>query len=92
MQIDVVIASKNGFKHLKECLPTVVAAARNFRGTAQIIVVDDNSQDETLQMGPALFPAITFVKNPKSGVCSARNFGARQSKGTWLCFLDNDVF
>lgn len=92
MKISVVIPSKNGLHHLKDCLPTVISAAKKSLHSVSIVVVDDNSTDQTLQIAPSLFPDITFLRNPKKGACSARNFGVHNTSCDWICFLDNDVF
>lgn len=92
MQITVVIPSKNGLHHLKECLPTIVAAKKQSRHQISIVIVDDGSTDGTLQQAPVLFPNVTFLANPSQGACSARNYGVSQAPSDWICFLDNDVF
>ena len=92
MKIGVVIASKNGFHHLQDCLPTVVAAAKKSTVPVHVTVVDDHSSDGTLTKAPALFPQVTFLGNPQTGACSARNFGVKHTPCDWICFLDNDVF
>lgn len=93
MKISVVIPSKNGLHHLKDCLPSIITAANKAYGCAiNIMVVDDNSTDGTFQHAPILFPEVTFLQNSKKGVCSARNFGVKYSPCDWICFLDNDVF
>lgn len=92
MKILVVIPSKNGLHHLKDCLPSVVAAAKNSQNPVKIVVVDDNSTDDTIAQAPSLFPEVTFLKNPSIGICSARNYGVHFSPADWICFLDNDVF
>lgn len=92
MKIGVVIASKNGFHHLQDCLPTVVAAAKKSTVPVHVTVVDDQSSDDTLKKAPALFPQVTFLGNPQTGACSARNFGVKHTPCDWICFLDNDVF
>lgn len=92
MEISVVIPSKNGLHHLKECLPTVVTAAARSTVPVHIVVVDDNSTDGTLQQAPALFPGVIFIPNAASGACSARNNGVKTHPADWICFLDNDVF
>ena len=88
----VVIASKNGLHHLTQCLPSVIRAVQKAPFETEIIVVDDNSSDDTCKNLPLLFPQIKVLKNDKAGVCSARNLGAKHSKGNWLLFIDNDVF
>lgn len=92
MRISVVIPSKNGLHHLKECLPTVIKAVQKYGTRVRIVVVDDNSSDGTLQQAPLLFPEVTFLQNPHRGACSARNFGVNKFPCDWICFLDNDVF
>ena len=91
-KLTVVIPSKNGLHHLKECLPTVVTAATRSSVPVQIVVVDDNSTDGTMQQAPELFPGVVFLPNPGKGACSARNNGVKKSPSDWICFLDNDVF
>ena len=92
MKISVVIPSKNGLHHLKECLPTVIKAAQKSFCEVDITVVDDNSTDNTSRLLLELFPSIQVLQNPLQGACSARNWGVSHSKGEWLVFLDNDVF
>lgn len=92
MKVSVIIPSKNGFHHLQECLPTVLRAASLAPMEVQVIVVDDNSTDQTVDNISAMFPTIQVLQNPNKGVCSARNFGVRNTSCDWICFLDNDVF
>lgn len=92
MEISVVIPSKNGLKHLKECLPSVIKATIAAPFPVRIIVVDDNSVDKTVEILSPVFPEITFLHNTKRGASSARNWGVKNSHCDWICFLDNDVF
>ena len=92
MKISVIIPSKNGLRHLQDCLPSVIAATAKAPFDTEIIVVDDNSTDCTFKEIPPRFAHVKFIKNPKSGVCSARNFAVKNSSGDWLLFIDNDVF
>lgn len=92
MEIAVIIPSKNGINHLKECLPTVVKAARKAPFPVHITVVDDNSTDKTMEILPPLFPEVVFLRNSKKGASSARNWGVKNTHFDWICFLDNDVF
>ncbi len=94
MIISVVIPSKNGLHHLKECLPTVIEAAKNTSDEVNIIVVDDCSDDNTYSELPKLFPNIICLRTTKEdkGVCSAKNIGIKYQNCNWICNLDNDVF
>ena len=92
MEISVIIPSKNGIKHLKECLPTIVKAKNKAPFPVHIIVVDDNSTDKTIEILSPLFSGVLFLRNPKNGAASARNWGVKNTRSDWICFLDNDVF
>lgn len=94
MEISVVIPSKNGLHHLKECLPTVIEAAKNSNTPIDITVVDDCSTDDTQTEFPSLFPNVKYLRTipGTNGVCSARNLGVSSTECDWICFLDNDVF
>ena len=91
-EISVIIPSKNGLPHLKECLPSLLAAAESYPSRIEIIVVDDHSDDETLSFLSHHFPKIKTVVNSGQGISSGRNCGVALSSSPWLCFLDNDVF
>lgn len=91
-EISVIIPSKNDLPHLKECLPSLLAAAESYPSRIEIIVVDDHSDDETLSFLSHHFPKIKTVVNSGQGISSGRNCGVALSSSPWLCFLDNDVF
>lgn len=92
MKTSVIIPSKNGLHHLKECLPSVINAAQKAPFETEIIVIDDNSNDNTFEILPQIYSKIKVLKNPKQGASSARNFAVKNSSGNWLLFIDNDVF
>lgn len=94
MKISVVIPSKNGLHHLKDCLPTVIEATKNSINPIDITVVDDNSTDNTATEFSNLFPTVKLLRTTPNacGACSARNLGVNSTTCDWICFLDNDVF
>lgn len=94
MKISVVIPSKNGLHHLKECLPTVIDAARKSTNPIDVTVVDDCSNDDTPKEFSALFPNVRYLRTSPdaNGACIARNIGVQSTQCDWICFLDNDVF
>lgn len=92
MKLSVIIPSKNGLHHLKECLPSVLRAVHSSSLSIDVTVVDDNSSDGSLAALRMLFPSVQVLSNPLQGACSARNWGVQHSQGEWICFLDNDVF
>jgi len=56
----------------------------------ELIVVDDGSQDFTLELLSEFDGKLTAVFQENQGVSSARNLGIRHSRGELLAFLDSD--
>jgi glycosyltransferase involved in cell wall biosynthesis len=52
-------------------------------------VVDDGSSDNTADVARH-FPGVQYFYQKNQGLCAARNFGMRNSQGTYLVFLDAD--
>ncbi|GEM_PF-2188857 len=89
-QLSVVIPSRNGISILKKHLPVILQEAASAK--AEVIVVDDCSEDGTAERLPALFREITVLKrtgNP--GFCHAVNLGMYTAAGSYLMLLNNDT-
>ncbi|HEB85641.1 MAG TPA: glycosyltransferase [Gammaproteobacteria bacterium] len=56
----------------------------------EIIVIDDGSTDNTLQVIRQFGDRIRLIQQANSGVSVARNRGADAATGDWLAFLDAD--
>jgi glycosyltransferase involved in cell wall biosynthesis len=68
------------------------ALAQTYRGF-EIIVIDDGSTDETEQVlrrrhGPP--GSVRYIRLPHQNAATARNRGIRESRGTYIAFLDSD--
>lgn len=84
--ISVVIPNRNGARTIEKCL---AAALASDYGSFEVVVVDDCSEDESLEIIKS-FPC-RLVKLPQHmGVSKARNQGALASRGELLFFTDND--
>lgn len=73
---------------------TLARAIESVRGQTwpahEIIVVDDGSSDDTAQVAESFGDAVRLIRQPNSGVATARNAGAHAASGDWLAFLDAD--
>jgi len=87
MQISLIIPSYNRSNALKRALQSVLSQSLQ---PAEIIVVDDGSNDNTANMLHTNFPQVTYLYQSNQGVSSARNLGIKHSTGDWIALLDSD--
>ncbi len=75
---------------LELCLRSVEAAISKIE--AEIIVVDNNSEDGSCNMVKTLFPNVTLIENKENfGFSKGNNIGVLQAKGEYLCILNPDT-
>lgn len=73
-------------------LPWVLAPLASLGNDWEVIVVDDASQDGTLQRLQHSFPWVKVIAAPSNGGQSrARNLGVHEAQGQLLFFVDSDV-
>ncbi len=66
------------------------ALAEQTYSPIEVIVVDDGSTDDSIQVAHAM--GATVVRTPtNSGPPAARNLGAEHAKGEYLIFVDSDI-
>jgi len=87
MQISVVVPTFNRAHTLPRALDSVL---RQSLPVAEIIVVDDGSQDGTANLIRRRYPQVHYLRQPNGGVSSARNRGIEAAGGDWIAFLDSD--
>jgi hypothetical protein len=72
---------------LAQCLPD--------GGQVEVIVVDDESTDNTPEMVRSTYeqePRVRYLRRPNGREGAARNTGAQQAQGAYLAFLDSDDY
>jgi glycosyltransferase involved in cell wall biosynthesis len=85
--ISVVIPVYNGQAHIARTLDSVL---RQTLAPSEIIVVNDGSTDDTLDVLLAYAPGVTIITTPNRGVSSARNTGMKAATSELIAFLDAD--
>lgn len=88
--VSVIIPVHNKFAVTYDCLKSIHAALpeRDF----EIIIVDDNSSDETLLASLVLHGAVRVLRNKGNlGFVLTCNAGAAAARGQYLLFLNNDT-
>lgn len=90
MQLSVIILNYNVRYFLEQCVLSVQKALENIDG--EIIVVDNNSSDESCAMMQERFPGVTLIENKENlGFPKGNNIGAAAAKGDYLCILNPDT-
>ena len=75
---------------LELCLKSVEAAIETI--DAEIIVIDNNSPDDSCDMVKQLFPSVTLIENKENfGFSKGNNIGVNKAKGQYLCILNPDT-
>lgn len=88
--VSVIILNWNGAEILPRCLEAV---SKQTFVDYEIILVDNASEDHSLNDIENRWPTVRIVRlEANMGYAEANNRGARQSKGDWLAFLNNDAF
>lgn len=87
MDISVIIPTWNRAGHITTALQSVFAQTRL---PAEVIVVDDGSEDDTRTRVLREFPEVRYIYQQNRGVSSARNTGIRAASGDWIALLDSD--
>lgn len=80
--ISAVVLTKNEENNIVECLKLL-------KWCDQIIVIDDNSEDRTVEIAKKL-GAKVFIHLLDGDFSQQRNFGLFKSKNDWVLFIDAD--
>lgn len=90
MQLSVIILNYNVRYFLEQCVLSVEKALAGIDG--EIIVIDNNSPDDSCAMLKAKFPHIKLIENKEnSGFPKGNNIGVAEAKGEYLCILNPDT-
>jgi GT2 family glycosyltransferase len=75
---------------LEQCVASVQEALTNI--DSEIIVVDNDSSDDSCEMIKSRFPNVKLIKNNSNlGFPKGNNIGVAQAKGDYICILNPDT-
>jgi glycosyltransferase involved in cell wall biosynthesis len=86
--VSVVIPAFRQAAFLGECLDSV--QGQRYAGSLEVIVVDDGCPEGSGDVAARHPIAPRVIKQPNSGVSTARNRGVREAQGEYIAFLDAD--
>ena len=90
--LSIVVPVYNSENTIEKCLLTIINEIKKIKHNEfEIIIVDDNSNDNTNNI-IRKFKEVKLIKLKKNkGVGYARNIGARIAKNEILCYIDSDL-
>lgn len=90
MKLSVIILNYNVRYFLEQCILSVREALADIE--SEVIVVDNNSQDDSCEMVKKKFPKIKLIENKENvGFSKANNQGVKIAKGEYVCILNPDT-
>lgn len=92
IKLSVIILNFNTVGLLKSCLSTVLAS-KGFEGKElEVIVVDNNSSDNSVEMVQKEYPEVELIRNKKNfGFSAGNNIGIKNASGKFLLLLNSDT-
>lgn len=90
MDVSVVIINYNVQYFLEQCILSVNAASQNL--SVEIIVVDNNSKDDSCKIIKEKYPEVKLIENKENvGFSKANNQGVKIAEGEYILILNPDT-
>lgn len=86
----IIIVNYKGFRQTKDCLKSLEKLTYPAQ-QLDIIVIDNCSEDESVNSLRELFPQIRLFVNSENNFAKALNLGIKEAKGQYIGFLNNDA-
>ena len=88
-EISVILVNYNGIHLLKSCIESLYS--QSFKDV-EIILVDNASQDGSIEYVGTVFPDVKIVPLPRNtGFAGANNEGLKRAKGRYIMLINNDA-
>lgn len=89
-ELSVIIVNYNGLKYLKDCFDSLYAKLENI--PFEIIVVDNNSSDESCAYIKKNYPNIVLIESKENlGFGQGNNLGVKNAKSEAILLINNDT-
>ena len=85
--VSVIMPVKNAEAYLRQSIESILNQSYK---KIELIIVDDGSNDCSLNMAREYADSVVFYQRASKGVWSARNFGIQVASGEYLAFQDAD--
>lgn len=88
--VSIIIAVYNGEQYISQTLESIV---RQTYRSIEVVVIDDGSQDSTLQVVESFrtrLDHLVILRQTNQGSAAARNLGFAHARGTYFALIDAD--
>lgn len=90
-KFSVVIPTCHRNDLLAKCLDLVAPGVQTMSDDQyEVVVTDDGRHSSTTDLIALRYPWVRWTQGPANGIGANRNHGARQAKGDYLIFIDDD--
>jgi GT2 family glycosyltransferase len=90
LDLSIIVVSWNVREYLRNCIISINNSSHDLK--VEVIVVDNNSSDKTMEMLKKEFPWVITVSNTENvGFARANNIGFRYANGRTVMFLNPDT-
>lgn len=90
MKLSIIILNYNTSNLLRLCIQNLLKLEINF--TYEIIVVDNASQDDSVEMMRKQYPEIKLIASEtNTGHAAGNNLGIKQAQGEYILILNTDI-
>jgi len=90
LDVSIIIVNWNTREFLKKCLESIYDHTSGFE--FETIVIDNNSQDDSVAMIKTEFPTVILIQNKKNlGYPAAVNQGINIARGSYILLMNSDV-
>ena len=87
--VSILITTRNRSDVVCKCLETVYSQSYK---NIQVILVDNNSADDTVERVRKSFPNVAIIESKKNlGIVGGRNIAQKKAKGYYYLYLDSDT-
>lgn len=90
LKLSIIIVTYNSEKLIKPCLDSIFKTITGL--DFEIIIIDNNSQDQTVSLIEKKFPQVHLIQNKENvGFAQAVNQGIRKAQGNFILLLNPDM-
>lgn len=91
--VSIIIVSYNTANLTEKCVKAALGSTGFAKGEIEIIVVDNNSSDNTVSLLKKKYPSIKIISSPKNlGFGAGNNQGVKIARGEYILLLNTDAF